>query len=298
MSEVSRAHLALLVLITALWGFNLVAIKAGVDRFPPVFLSFLRFAVVGLAVLPWLRLRRGEMRWLLVAAVCGGGLQLALLFWGVALSGSMASVAIAGQLGVPFATLLSVLLLGETIRWRRLLGIALAFGGVVLLGFNPDVLRAPLGLAMVVLAALIGALGLVAVKRVHELHPLELQAWFAWISLPLLLPLSLWLEDGQLDSLRRIDWTGAGAVLYSAIVASLFAHTAFFWLVRRYPITTVTPLTVLAPVFSVLFAVWLLGDVLDWRMVAGGLMTLAGVAVILVRESRLPVPPPARDPLA
>lgn len=287
MTEVSRRHLGLLVLINAVWGFNLVAIKVGVDRFPPIFLSFLRFAIVGLAVLPWLRVRRGEMRWLLVAAICGGGLQFALMFSGVAMSRNMSSVAIAGQLGVPFATLLSVVLLGERIRWRRSLGIALSFAGVVVLGFNPQILESWQGFALIVIAAFIGAIGLVAIKRVHELKPLELQAWLSWASLPLLLPLSLWLEDGQLDSLEQVDLAGVGAVLYSALLASLFAHTAYFALVHRYAVTSVAPITVLGPVFSVAFAIVLLGDVLDWRMIVGGLMTLTGVAVIVAREGKI-----------
>ena len=227
------------------------------------------------------------MRWLFTAAICGGGLQFALMFTGVALSGNMSSVAIAGQLGVPFATLLSVLLLGEQIRWRRWLGIALSFLGIVVLGFNPDVFASWNGLLLIVVAAFIGAVGLVAIKRVHELEPLELQAWMAWGSLPILLPLSLLLERGQFESLRQAGTTGWSALLYSAVLASLFAHTAYFALIRRYPVTSVAPITVLAPLFSVLFSVLLLGDVLDWRMAVGGLMTLAGVAVIVAREGRV-----------
>lgn len=284
--EISRSHLWQLVLINGIWGFNIVAIKLSVDRFPPVFLSFLRFLIVGLAVLPWLRIRRGEMRWLLTAAICGGGLQFALMFTGVKLSGNMSSVAIASQLGVPFATLLSVALLGERIRWRRWLGIALSFTGIVVLAFSPDVFSSAHGLMMIVAAAFIGAVGLVAIKRVHELEPLELMAWLAWASLPLLLPLSLLIEDGQLESLLQAGATGWGALLYSAVLASLFAHTAYFALVRRYPVSSVAPVTVLAPVFSVLFSVLLLGDRLDWRMVVGGLMTLSGVAVIVTREGK------------
>ncbi len=289
MSDLARSHLWQLVLINLVWGFNIVAIKLSVDRFPPVFLSFLRFLIVGLVVWPWLRLRRGEMRWLLTAAICGGGLQFALMFSGVALSGSMSSVAIAGQLGVPFATLLSVALLGERIRWRRWLGIGLSFAGVVVLGFNPVVFASWPGLLTIVVAAFIGAVGLVAVKRVHELEPLELQAWLAWASLPILLPLSLWLEDGQLESLSRAGTIGWGALLYSALLASLVAHTAYFALIRRYPVSSVAPVTVLAPLFSVLFSVLLLGDMLDWRMAVGGLMTLSGVAVIVVREGKTAV---------
>lgn len=286
MSDLSRRHLWQLVLINAIWGFNIIAIKLCVDRFPPVFLSLMRFLIVGIAVWPWLRIRRGEMRWLLTAAICSGGLQFALMFSGVALSGSMSSVAITSQLGVPFATLLSVMLLGEQIHWRRWLGIALAFAGVMILGFSPEVLASPRGLLIIVLAAFIGAIGLVAVKRVRDLEPLELQAWLAWASLPFLLPLTFLLESGQLESLRQADLIDWSALFYSAVLASLFAHTAYFGLIRRYPVSSVAPLTVLSPLFSVLFSVLLLDDLLDWRMVAGGLMTLSGVAVIVIREGR------------
>lgn len=286
MSALQRTHLWRLVLINAVWGFNIVAVKLSADRFPPIFLSFLRFLIVGLLVWPWLRLRRGEMRWLLTAATCSGGLQFALMYSGVALSGSMSSVAIASQLGVPFATLLSVFLLGERIHWRRWLGIATAFAGVVVLGFSPEVFVSRPGLILVVSAAFIGAVGLVAIKRVRELEPLELQAWLAWGSLPLLLPLSLALEHGQLASLGSAGLTGWSALLYSAVFASLFAHTAYFALIRRYPVSSVAPVTVLSPLMSVMFSVLLLGDVLDTRMILGGLLALSGVTVIVTRERR------------
>ncbi len=286
MTEVHRTHLGQLVVINAIWGFNIVAVKLSADRFPPVFLSFMRFLIVGLVVWPWLRVRRGEMRWLLTAATCSGGLQFALMYSGVALSGNMSSVAIAGQLGVPFATLLSVLMLGERIHWRRWLGIAMSFVGVMLIGFSPDVFASWSGLLLIVIASFIGAVGLIAIKRVHELEPLELQAWLAWGSLPLLLPLSWLLEDGQFESLKQAGTIGWAAVLYSAMLASLVAHTAYFALIRRYAVSSVAPVTVLTPLFGVLFSVLLLGDVLDWRMIVGGLLTLSGITVIVARERK------------
>lgn len=286
MTEVHRSHLWQLVVINAIWGFNIVTVKLSADRFPPVFLTFLRFLIVGILVWPWLRLRRGEMRWLLTAATCSGGLQFALMYSGVALSGNMSSVALAGQLGVPFATLMSVALLGERIHWRRWLGIGLSFAGVALIGFSPEVFHSWPGLVLVVGAAFIGAVGLVAIKRVRDLEPLELQAWLAWGSVPLLLPLSLLLEDGQLASLGAAGATGWGALLYSALFASLVAHTSYFALIRRYPVTSIAPVTVLTPLFSVFFSVMLLGDVLDARMVVGGLLTLSGVTVIVLRERK------------
>ena len=281
-----RSHLAQLVAINAIWGFNIVAVKLSADRFPPVFLTFLRFLIVGLAVWPWLRPRRGEMRWLLAAAICSGGLQFALMYSGVALSKSMSAVAIGGQLGIPFATLLSVMLLGEVIHWRRWLGIGMAFAGVVTVGYSPGVVGSWAGFLLIVVAAFVGAVGLVAIKRVRQLEPLELQAWLAWGSLPILLPLSLWLEDDPVASIAAADLTGWAALLYSAVLASLVAHTGYFALIRRYPVSSVAPVTVLTPLFAVMFSVLFLGDVLDGRMVIGGILTLAGVTVILARERR------------
>jgi O-acetylserine/cysteine efflux transporter len=291
MTHVSGRHLLVLAGICAIWGFNLIAIKAGVDRLPPVFFSLLRFTILALAVAPFLRIRRGEMRWLLLASACSGGLQFALMFIGIAHSGSMSSVAIAGQLGVPFTTLLSILLLDEKVRWRRWSGILLSFAGVMVIGFNPVVFESLGGLALVVLGALAGSIGLVAIKRVSGIKPLELQAWFSWTSLPVLLALTIILEEGQLASLDALDLTGVGAVLYTALVSSLVGHTIFFALVQRYPVTSVAPVTVMAPVFSVFFAVTLLGESLDWRMIVGGTMTLTGVIVIARREKRLPGTP-------
>jgi O-acetylserine/cysteine efflux transporter len=231
------------------------------------------------------------MRWLLAAATCSGGLQFAIMYSGVALSGNMSSVALASQLGVPFATLLSVALLGERIHWRRWLGIAMSFAGVAIIGFSPEVFHSWPGLLLIVVSAFIGAVGLIAVKRVREVEPLELQAWLAWGSVPILLPLSLAIEKGQLASLGAAGMTGWGALLYSALLASLVAHTAYFAMIRRYPVTSVAPVTVLTPLFSVLFSVLLLGDVLDARMIVGGVLTLTGITVILVRERKAVVAP-------
>jgi O-acetylserine/cysteine efflux transporter len=60
-----------------------------------------------------------------------------------------------------------------------------------------------------------------------------------------------------------------------------------FALVHRYSVTSVAPITVLGLVFSVAFAILLPGDVLDWRMIVGGVMTLTGVAVIIAREGKI-----------
>ena len=287
MTHLPPRDFAFLVFINLIWGLNLIASKIGVSHFPPVFFTALRFSVLGLVLLPFLRWHAGRMQGLMVAAVLSGGLQYALLFMGIRAAPDVGSVAIAQQLGVPFTTLLSILFLGETVRWRRGLGIALAFLGVAIIAFQPSVYAARTGLALVVASALIGSFGLVAVKRLGpSLKPLEMQAWFAVSGLPVLWLLSAWLEDGQRAAVASASARDWGALLFTALVSSLVAHTGYYWLVRRYPVTSLSPLTTLSPVFGVTFGVLIYGDSLSARILVGGLLTLVGVTIISVREQR------------
>ena len=287
MTQLPPRDFAFLVLINLIWGLNLIASKFGVSHFPPIFFTALRFSVLALVTLPFLRWHAGKMQALMIAAVLSGGLQYAVLFMGVRAAPEVGTIAIAQQIGVPFTTLLSILFLGEVVRWRRGLGIALAFAGVAVIAFQPSVYAARTGLALVVASALIGSFGLVAVKRLGtELRPLELQAWFALSGLPVLWLLSAWLESGQgaaVESASARDWA---ALLFTALVSSLVAHTGYYWLVRRYPVTSLSPLTTLSPVFGVTFGVLLYGDPFGARILIGGLLTLVGVTIISVRERR------------
>ena len=106
MTHLPPRHLAFLVLINLLWGFNLIASKLGAAEFPPMFFTALRFTLLALCLTPFLRWHRGMMQQLLIAAALSGGVQFALLFMGVKLTPEVGSVAIATQLGVPFTTLI------------------------------------------------------------------------------------------------------------------------------------------------------------------------------------------------
>jgi O-acetylserine/cysteine efflux transporter len=284
-SHLAPRDLGFLLLINLIWGFNLIASKVGVGHFPPVCFTALRFSLLAACLVPFLRWHRGRMLQLFVAAALSGGVQFALLFTGIRLTPNVGSVAIASQLGVPFTTLLSVLFLGEVIHWRRRLGIALAFAGVAVIAVQGEVFTYRAGLALVVGSALAGSLGIVAVKRLGEtFRPLELQAWFAVSGLPVLWLLTLWLEAGQGAAVRSagaLDWS---ALAFTVVASSLVAHTGYYWLISRYPVSAVSPLTTLSPVFSVVLGVLLLGDAVTPRLVVGGVLTLVGVTIIARRD--------------
>jgi len=279
--------LALLIAMNLIWGMNLIASKVGVGEFPPVLFTALRFGAFGVLLIPVLKLHRGQMRYLFAAAMLTGPAAFALLFTGLYLVEDASTVAIASQLSVPMSTLLSVWLLGETIRWRRTLGIVLAFGGVAVISFDPRVFAYWEGLALVVISCFFSSLGLIYIKRLRNIRALELQAWIGLVGGPMLLVLSLLTETGQWSAMRHADAIGWAALFFTTVMSSLIAHTAWYYLVSRYPVTSLSPLTLLSPLFSVFFGVTLLGDHLTPRMLAGGAITLIGVFILVLREQRL-----------
>lgn len=279
--------LALLIVMNLIWGLNLIASKIGVGEFPPVFFTAMRFGSLALFLIPLLKVHRGQMTYLLAAAMLTGPAAFALLFAGVYLVEDASAVAIASQMGVPFSTLLSVWLLGEVIRWRRTLGIVLAFGGMVIISFDPRVFSYRDGLILVVLSCLVSSLGLIFLKRLKDIRPLELQAWIASVGGPVLLLLSLTLESNQWTAVQNATWEGWTALLFTTLMSSLIAHTAWYYLVSRYPVTSLSPLTLLSPLFGIFFGVTLLDDQLTPRMLLGGAVTLIGVLIVVMREKRL-----------
>jgi O-acetylserine/cysteine efflux transporter len=284
--SIAGRHLTLLVFMNLIWGLNLIASKIGVGQFPPIFFTALRFGSLAVFLLPLLKIHRGQMRNLFWACMLTGPAAFSLLFVGVSKAEDAATVAIANQMGVPFSTLLSIWLLGETIRWRRRLGITLAFGGMVIISFDPRVLEYWEGLALVVVSCFFGSLGLIFVKRLHDIKALELQAWIAVVGGSVLMLLSLSLETGQWTAMQTADWHGWGALAFTTLMSSLVAHTAWYYLVSKYPVTSLSPITLLSPLFGVFFGVTLLNDQLTPRMLIGGAVTLIGVFIVVMREKR------------
>ena len=164
MLAIQWRDLVFLVLINLIWGFNFITSKVGVSELPPLWFTTLRFTLLALILAAVLRVHRGQMGAIVVAGVLSGALHFGLLFVGLGMSKTVSTVAIVGQLGVPFTTLMSIVFLGEVVRWRRWMGITLAFAGVMVMGLDPKVFDFWQGLALVVLSAFVGSIGLLAVK--------------------------------------------------------------------------------------------------------------------------------------
>lgn len=289
----SARELILLFSICLVWGCHFVVIKLTVGALPPIFYAAIRMAIVALILSPFLSWRKGEMGIVLFGGLCIGAMNYALMFTGMQYATASAA-AIAIELNVPFATILAMIFLGDRPGWRRLLGITLAFAGVAIIALSGSGEaageadpRLGLGIGLVAAGAFSEAVGAIVVKRTTAFRPHELLAWFALVGTVALSLMSAVLEDGQGAAWEAADRTLViGAILYSALASSLFGHIVYYWLLQRLPISVVAPTVLFTTVVAVIGGVLLLGDPFGPSMIVGGLMTLAGVGVVLLRNTR------------
>lgn len=278
----------LVVVIALVWAGNFLAAAAALRHFPALFFTTLRLSAVLLLLLPFLRpIPKPQRSRFIIAALCNGALHFGFNFWAIALAGDISSVAIALQSYIPMSALLAWWMLGERIDARAGSGIAVAFVGVAVLGFDPLVLDAPLALLMSLLAAVALAFGTVLLRRLGGLHTFQVQAWTAVVGVPPLLLLSLWTEPVSwplLATASALEW---GGVLYSAIGASLIGHGLLYVLLQRHPVARVMPFLLLTPVFAVALGVLYWGDRPGPRLLVGGALVLAGVLAVSLRRPSL-----------
>lgn len=275
----------MLAAVCLVWAFNNVLSKIIVTNWavPPLFYVTLRFSVVALLMLPWLwPIPRPAWRIVAIALTLGGG-SFSLLFIGLRTT-SPSAAAIILQLGVPFTVLLSILLLGERIHWRRGLGIALTLAGVLIISWGPQGVSLSSGLWFVAASAFAGAAGAVLMKQVEGVKPFRFQAWVGLISASVLGLLSFLLEDGQWSAAAAAGTPFIAAVLFTAIIVSIGAHSVYYFLIGRYEANLIAPLTLMTPLGTIALGVLITHDHFDLRMGAGAALAMIGVLIVAVRR--------------
>lgn len=279
----------------ATWAVGVVIYRRLGERLAPMQLNLLKnLLVLGMIVPVAAFLDAGGLAaldhrdWALVllSGLLGIGLADTLYFRALNELGA-ARTGIIGNLYSPFVIALSFLFLGERLDARQVAGFALVAGGVLVISTGaavPGGGRVPLRAVLAGVASIaLMAISVVMVKRVLEAHSL----W--WVSglrvaagaagLALILA---W--TGQWQAIRRPGLGGQGwrLLVFAAFVGQFLSMV--FWL-AGYKYTSASVAAILnetASAFIVLFAWLLLGEHVTRRKLAGLVLTLAGVALMLL----------------
>jgi O-acetylserine/cysteine efflux transporter len=270
------------LLVVTIWGGNFVAMRMGALEIPPYFLLGLRLTLASLALVWFLRSPRGIVVPLILIAA-----TMTTIHFGLALIGlqfiDAGTGAIAMQTAVPFAALLAWILFREPLGWRRVFGMVVAFAGIVVLTGVPRIGARLDLLALMMLSAFFFSVATIQIKRLGPQDFMSLNGWISIFGALLAFAVSLIFETGQIEATLDARLATLAGIAYMALGASVFGQGLWYRLLPRYDTNQVMPFTLLVPVLGVLFGVLLLDETLTWRIAVGGLVTVAGVALIVLR---------------
>ncbi|MDB5852956.1 MAG: EamA family transporter [Herminiimonas sp.] len=289
MTSLSRKDIALLVVLTLVWGFNWPIMKAGVQNFPPM--TFRAICMIGGLPAVWLAARMQREPLALQRGQIGTVLRLALpnmLVWHVSMIFavkmlSSGRAAILGYTMPVWAVLCGLLFFREKVTRMAWLGIALAFAGAMLLLSSEfaNLAGKPAGSLLALVAAAGWGYGTVQMKRSKiAISTVALTFWMLATACVVLVGLAVLFERQLWRPPTALEW---GSMLYNAVIIFGFAHVVWFGLARLLPPVASSLSVTMIPVLGVFSGAWILGETPHWQDYAAMCLILLAMSTVLLK---------------
>lgn len=292
LTPVSGAAAALLCF---LFGANTVAVKISLNGLGVFTTAGIRFGTAAVILSLWVLLRRDSiridrpqlLRLLVITAIFV--VQLSLFYAGIQRTYVSRGTLLANVQPFFVLFLAHFFVPGDRINRRKLLGICLAFFGVVLVFFGSPQLTEDLrkGDMIILAAAFLWACNGVYTKNLLTgLRPTQLVLYPALFATPVFLTAALLTETIPAAPLNTAT---AAALLYQGLVATAFGFVAWNTLLRRYGAVAMHAFIFIMPVAGVLLGNRILGEPITANLWAALVLISAGILIVNLRPRRHPV---------
>jgi drug/metabolite transporter (DMT)-like permease len=295
MSQERRAldanALAVMIALTALWGFQQVTIKWIAADVSLVAQAGIRSIVATVLLLAWARVARQslfEKDATLGAGIAAGLLfafEFVLIYGGLAYTNA-SRMSVFVYLAPPLTALgLHFFVAGERLGVRQWLGVALAFGGLVLAfaeGFSAGRSSTWIGDFCGLLAAILWAATTVLIRATNLARVSAAKTLFYQLAVSALaLPVASFLLGEK--GVSAVNGLVLASLAYQAILVAFASYLAWFWLLTRYLAARISVLSFLTPLFGMVFGVLFLSEPLSAYFAAAALLIAAGIALVNFR---------------
>lgn len=274
-----KSDILIAILVAFAWGSNFIAVKYTVIEIPGLLSIALRFLMTAALLLPFVPRPKTNFRDIYSLALVMGVFYLGLLYYGLYLGINTSLTIIIMQLNIPISIVIARFALKEHFTLSSILGITLAFIGVIAVVGTPHITGNHVAFVMLLISAIFCAVFNIQSRKLHAIPPLSLLCWSNLIAAPHLLLMSYFLEGNPLELLEGATPRLWGALLYSVIVASFIGIALWIYLLQTYPIHKVMPFNLLVPFFGVSLSIIILGDIPSWHVFLGGALILSGIAI-------------------
>jgi|TARA_B110001469_G_scaffold98947_1_gene95806 O-acetylserine/cysteine efflux transporter len=265
------------ILVAGIWGCNIVVMKIALNDMDPMLFTAVRFLLLALVLLPFVKISSAQLRPLLPIALVMGLGHFYLLAVGISMvPGVIASVCF--LLGAPFSTLLSYLLLHERITplqtWAIIIATISAILPTLWLGEND----LQWGILIVILSTFMWAVGNIQIRKLKQLSVLSIQFWIAIITAPLCF-FAFLLQAQAAPILPQFTTSTMLCLIYVVLCSSVLSYSLWYGLIHRHGMSRVAGFVLLQPFFTLTFGYLTLGESLTLWQLVGSSITLCGVYI-------------------
>lgn len=274
-------HVALAVLITAIWGVNFSVIKLGLATVDPFILAAIRFSLCALPAIFFIR--KPDVAW---RYIVGYGLVFGIGLWGVVnlgiklgLSAGIASLVL--QFSAFFTIVLGSWVFKEALSRFQILGMLIALGGLLCIITISDGSVSLSGVLLVLLGAASWSVANIINKKASTRDVFGFLVWSSAFA-----PIPLFALDyvvngsaGYAAFVHQVDGIAVLSILFQVYPNTLFAYWIWNSLLKTYPVSTVAPLSLLVPIFGMLGSVLLFNESVTLSKVLAVALIVLGLAV-------------------
>ncbi len=286
--NIDLTAITILVVLSASWGLQQVAIKVANHGVPPLLQSGIRSAGATILIWIWMAVRRepmlkrdGTLWWGIAAGFLFSG-EFILIYWGLEFTN--ASRAVIFLYMSPFVVALGAQLFipGEHMRIIQVVGLCCAFVGIVFVfseSLSYPTYRMLIGDSMLVGAAIFWGATTVLIKasplaKIKASKTLLYQLTVSALVLPL----------GSLakcePGITLMTPLIAGSLVYQTVWVAFITYLAWFWLIRHYPPSRLASFTFLTPPFGVLAGGLLLNESITSALLLALVLVCTGIYLV------------------
>ena len=279
--------MALMLLLSSLWGFQQVAVKLAAPGMSLVMQGAIRSGIACMLVFVWARWRRISL-WqrdgTLVPGAFAGLLfagEFALIYAGLAYTTAARMVVFVYLAPALTALGLAWFVPGEQLRAVQWSGVAVAFLGMVVAfgdGFSVD--RATLIGDIFGIGAAIGWAATTVLIRATKLARIAATRVLFYqlaVSAALLPLVSLALREPGVIALTPVT---IASLAFQSVIVAFASYLTWFWLLTRYLAGRLAVFSFLAPLFGVAFGHLVLGDRITPAFLAAAALVGAGIVLV------------------
>jgi len=287
-SVLDLKSMLLLIIISGSWGFNQVAIKVANQSVPPVLQAGIRSIGAAVLVMVWMWYRRTPLferdktLWWGILVGFLFSVEFILIYWG--LDFTNASRAVIFLYTTPFFVALGarIFIPGEKLGKGQLLGLFLAFIGIIAAfkeSLSLPTMEMLTGDIMMVGAAVLWGSTTVIIKAspLAVIKPGKTLFYQLAVSGMILPPASIMLGEPGLGNMTAV---GLSSLIFQTVWIAFITYFTWFWLISNYSVSRLSSFTFLTPLFGVLFGIVLLNEPLTLNLILALFMVGSGIYVV------------------